>query len=235
MHFHLPKPLHGWREFLGEVGIIVVGVLIALGAEQAVETVHWTSEVETERASLLQEARDSFEVVAARGIQQGCVDRRLHEIRELLEQHHRGLSVEVLGPIGQPTRNSATRGSWQIAIAGQALSHMPHGEKLKFSDVFGWFDKWDQAIFQESAIWLRLSPLSTPSLLSNADWSGLTSAYAEAVVVNERMRRLVPEILAKNLPGIEKYHPAGNFSRVTSLKDQICRPILRVGASDQAT
>jgi len=23
MHFHLPKPLHGWREFAGEVGIIV--------------------------------------------------------------------------------------------------------------------------------------------------------------------------------------------------------------------
>jgi hypothetical protein len=30
MHFHLPKPLHGWREFAGEVGIIVIGVLIAL-------------------------------------------------------------------------------------------------------------------------------------------------------------------------------------------------------------
>ena len=37
MHFHLPKPLHGWREFVGEVGIIVIGVLIALGAQQVVE------------------------------------------------------------------------------------------------------------------------------------------------------------------------------------------------------
>jgi hypothetical protein len=33
MHFHLPKPLHGWRAFAGEVGIIVVGVLIALREE----------------------------------------------------------------------------------------------------------------------------------------------------------------------------------------------------------
>ena len=33
MHIHLPKPLHGWRAFLGEVGIIVLGVLIALAAE----------------------------------------------------------------------------------------------------------------------------------------------------------------------------------------------------------
>ena len=38
MHFHLPKPLHGWREFAGEVGIIVLGVLIALGAEQLIQT-----------------------------------------------------------------------------------------------------------------------------------------------------------------------------------------------------
>ena len=34
MHFHLPKPLHGWRVFVGEVGIIVIGVLIALGTQQ---------------------------------------------------------------------------------------------------------------------------------------------------------------------------------------------------------
>lgn len=39
-HFHLPKPLHGWRAFIGEVGIIVLGVLIALGAEQIVEGIH---------------------------------------------------------------------------------------------------------------------------------------------------------------------------------------------------
>ena len=40
MHVHLPKPLHGWRAFVGEVGIIVVGVLIALGAQQVVEHIH---------------------------------------------------------------------------------------------------------------------------------------------------------------------------------------------------
>ena len=39
-HFHIPRPLHGWREFVGEVGIIVLGVLIALGAEQIVQSIH---------------------------------------------------------------------------------------------------------------------------------------------------------------------------------------------------
>ncbi len=37
MHVHLPRPLHGWRELVGEVGVIVLGVLIALGAGQIVE------------------------------------------------------------------------------------------------------------------------------------------------------------------------------------------------------
>ena len=55
MHFHLPKPLHGWREFVGEVGIIVIGVLIALSAEQAVEAWHWHDKVSVVRRSLMGE------------------------------------------------------------------------------------------------------------------------------------------------------------------------------------
>ena len=41
MQFRLPKPLHGWRAFVGEVGIIVVGVLLALGAQQLVDDWNW--------------------------------------------------------------------------------------------------------------------------------------------------------------------------------------------------
>lgn len=37
MRFHFPKPLHGWRAFVGEVGIIVLGVLIALGAQRWIQ------------------------------------------------------------------------------------------------------------------------------------------------------------------------------------------------------
>jgi len=38
MRFHLPKPLHGWRAFIGEVAIIVLGVLIALFAQQLLQS-----------------------------------------------------------------------------------------------------------------------------------------------------------------------------------------------------
>ena len=40
MDIHKPKPWHGSREFLKEVGTIVIGVLIALGAEAVVQNLH---------------------------------------------------------------------------------------------------------------------------------------------------------------------------------------------------
>jgi hypothetical protein len=56
MHFHVPKPLHGWREFAGEVGIIVIGVLIALGAGQVVEWLHDRQVAEDARENVRAEA-----------------------------------------------------------------------------------------------------------------------------------------------------------------------------------
>jgi len=52
MHFRLPKPLHGWREFIGEVAIIVLGVLIALSAEQAIENWRWHEQLGAGRDAL---------------------------------------------------------------------------------------------------------------------------------------------------------------------------------------
>jgi hypothetical protein len=60
VHIHLPKPLHGWREFVGEIGVIAIGILIALGAEQAAEVVHHNRQ----RAELLEAMHDSFEIDA---------------------------------------------------------------------------------------------------------------------------------------------------------------------------
>ena len=231
MHFHVPKPLHGWRAFVGEVGIIVVGVLIALGAEQVVETLHWREEVAAERHSLLQEASDMTTAIAAREAQQSCVDRRLSEVRTVIERHQHGLPLGLVGKIGRPTRQTATRGSWQIALAGQALAHMSHREKLAFSDAFGGFDLWDLNSHNEGEAWLRLAPLNDPDLLAESDWSGIKSGYAAAVLANDQMRALAPFMIdqgRKELPELNNYQSANNLKGFSKVTDQICKPILKV-------
>ena len=58
MDVHKPKPVRTWRELLGEIGIIVIGVLIALGAEQAIEAIHERSEAAQLRSALKAELAD---------------------------------------------------------------------------------------------------------------------------------------------------------------------------------
>lgn len=55
MHVHLPKPLHGWREFAKEIAIVVVGVLIALFFEQLVERWQWHSKIDAAEAAMQRE------------------------------------------------------------------------------------------------------------------------------------------------------------------------------------
>jgi len=80
MHFHLPKPLHGWREFLGEVGIIVIGVLIALAAEQAIELLHWKHVAAAARVSVGEELKEEVFWASEMVITQPCVDRQLQQL-----------------------------------------------------------------------------------------------------------------------------------------------------------
>jgi hypothetical protein len=72
MHFHLPKPLHGWRQFVGEVGIIVLGILIALGAEQIVQTLRLRSEARDFREAVDHELALNFGAFQFNQLQKEC-------------------------------------------------------------------------------------------------------------------------------------------------------------------
>lgn len=81
MHVHLPKPLHGWREFVGEVGIIVVGVLIALGAEQVVEWAHWQVKVHESESAIGRDLALQSDLASERVAVSHCYDDRLMLLR----------------------------------------------------------------------------------------------------------------------------------------------------------
>src|SRR4029078_7149687 len=80
MHFHVPKPLHGWREFAGEVGIIVIGVLIALGVEQVVQTVHDRRVADESRRAINLELGEITGDLSKRVRTEPCIVRRLNEV-----------------------------------------------------------------------------------------------------------------------------------------------------------
>ena len=65
MDIHLPKPFHNWREFAKEYGIIVLGVLTALGLEQAIEAIHHRNEVQEAREALNREMAHNLHLAPA--------------------------------------------------------------------------------------------------------------------------------------------------------------------------
>lgn len=87
MEIHRPKhPIHSWREFLKEVGIIVLGVLIALAAEQSVEAWHWHRKiVDAEQAMVLELRDDDAPQALTRLAVATCLNQQLDAIQAAIE------------------------------------------------------------------------------------------------------------------------------------------------------
>src|SRR4051812_5137038 len=103
MDIHKPKPIHNWREFLKEYAIIVIGVLTALAAEQAVETLHERSRAATARASIRAEIAYNLGQMQVRNATEACITRRLNEVDALIAATAAGNLPQDALWIGRPT------------------------------------------------------------------------------------------------------------------------------------
>ena len=188
MHVHMPKPLHGWREFLGEVGIIVVGVSIALVAEQLVEAAHWRHVVSEESEALDEEVKGVWGAMSARMAQQSCIDRRLAELDALFADHDAGRPLHITGPLGRPRVFTGGHTALQIATGDGAISHMPLKRKQNYFDVYQGYDTFAPSAQEERSSWRTLQALNHPKTLSDAEWRELRKAYDAAVDSNVSMK-----------------------------------------------
>lgn len=165
MHFHLPKPLHGWREFVGEVGIIMLGVLLALGAEQLVEAITWHREVTETRQALDAELAHNLGGFEYRQSQQSCIDKRLAELTIVVERQRRGLTTglkhDVAGPLGINIHFAV----WEAA-SGEARARMPLQIKLQYASLYDVFSNFRTLLDRERNNWGTLEDLDFSTQLS---------------------------------------------------------------------
>jgi len=139
MHFHVPKPLHGWRELIGEVGIIVLGVLIALGAEQAISAIHARQDASQLRRALKSELADNRARWNQMRSQDVCAQRRLGALDHWLAtapagaRNANGYVLEIFN-----MHSSA----WDIAKSSPAIAHIPLDERLAYASLYSTIDNW---------------------------------------------------------------------------------------------
>jgi hypothetical protein len=185
MHFHLPKPLHGWREFAGEVGIIVVGVMIALGAEQVVGDLHWRIVAAAARESVGEEMNFAYFSASEMAITQPCVDRQL----QLVEQ-----AVLAPGPfrpvpsyaegvmsftVRAPSR-SWSQHVWQSVSNDGTAAHLGQSERLGLASFYGLVDYLREENSTANSLRLRLGALSKPIQPDGAARAALVADIEQA-------------------------------------------------------
>jgi hypothetical protein len=168
MLFHLPKPLHGWRAFAGEVGIIVIGVLIALGAEQVVEAIHGNAQVGEFRGAVDDEMAYDLGSYKQRLILGPCVRARLAELDRVIASYRAGRPMRMHGLSHWPVSFSLRTSVW-TGRTGEVEARMPLHTRLAYASIYDDLANYDVHRVDERTAWQELGEFDDAEGLSNAD------------------------------------------------------------------
>jgi hypothetical protein len=162
MDVHKPKPWHGFREFLKEFGTIVLGVLVALGAEQAVEWLHWRHEAHVAREAIAFDLKRLVGGAAAQDNHTVCTGRHLAEIEAVLDKAQATGRLPPLGYPPAPPQADWSLRSWSALVSGQTLSHFPTREQIILSGLAEQLRRMQALSDTEVDDWATLAILAGP-------------------------------------------------------------------------
>ena len=187
---HKIKPLHGWREFIGEVGIIVFGVLIALGAEQLVEAIHWRHQVEAGREALATDLFAVFAFTTEREMYSKCLSRRFQEVAAILDDAQRTNRLPPVGNIGGPSKRHYGLPSWATLSAAGAASHFSRADLVGYGGIANYGGELTDLNAAEFADRSRLHTIVGPGRATSAAEVGELRAALSEATFRARLMRL---------------------------------------------
>lgn len=199
MEIHRPKPVHGWRDFLKEIGIIVLGVLIALAAEQVVETMHERTLRADAREAIGGEISRNLDIFRRRGAVQDCIDRRLNEVEQLLTTTPLGQALPRPLWIGRPQVWAVHEERLAAATSGARTALLPGDRQAAFGEIYGGFRILAAQQEEEQMAWAHLRALEILPSLDAQSRTALITALEEARYANFRI--LIASVQAREKAG----------------------------------
>lgn len=213
MKIKLPSPRDGWRAFAGEVGVIVLGVLIALAAQEAVEEFRWREEVRRTEDALAMEIATSVVHAGERQIVNRCLVERLARLVGKVNSNRGPWSADqmpieqaMLGVTAVPatyrhpyrTPNRPWSDSlWRAAQNGGVFNHMNRERLAGLAKIYARMDGLRKVNEVEQQVFPELLYLSFDtqldvkarqhalSTLGKLDWLNSTIAFDSKNLIDE--------------------------------------------------
>ena len=174
MAMRVPAPLHGWRAFVGEVGVVLLGVLLALGAQQLVQEVQVRSDIREFRATIDREIGMNVYALDLRASQFGCDRRRLAELANWLDQSRSEPTAPAIYPHA-PLVSSPYRSAWNSRDA-ETYRQLPADVRQKYAMFYDDVDNEWEITKLELAAWGSLAAFSEPGPMALEDRRKVRSA-----------------------------------------------------------
>jgi hypothetical protein len=137
MDVHAPmEPLHTWRDIALHLGIVTVGLFIALSLEAFVEHMHNRHLVREARANIREELQIDHEAAQKdTGLVQQSIDTIKANIATIhhLQARPKEFHGSITNSMSFDTLNDA---AWRTARDTGALSFMPYKEVQRYSDLY---------------------------------------------------------------------------------------------------
>jgi hypothetical protein len=156
MHFHVPKPLHGWREFAGEVGIIVLGVLIALAFGQLTQSLHDRRSAEDAREAIRAEVRENLWWLEIRGNYEPCIDRMITELGSVLARARSGEPTPLITNVDFPVHSKMTSLRWDANAQAGRASLFSEQELRMLGNMYFTTGEYRDSQELEEAVWAKI-------------------------------------------------------------------------------
>jgi hypothetical protein len=134
MEIHTPdEPITSWRSLFTHLGIVTVGILIALALEGCVQWIHHRNLANEARANITQEIRDNRAELEHSLSSLPASDKQVQNIIAQMRNIKNEHSIEIRYSFDDAHLSNA---SWSTAQTTGALSYMSYADVKRFSTVY---------------------------------------------------------------------------------------------------
>lgn len=206
MRLMMPRPLSGWRVLAGEMGVIAVSVLIALGAQQLVQQREWSQKAAATEEAIKAELGNAAAMGYERRIIQPCLQGKISELADKLAANDGAWSAspmkfssahykDIMPPAYRAPSRLFLSDAWTTAMADGTVNHLPAARVQNYSALYSQVAHMSKLQEEEQKAGATLTPLSFDGRLDDRTRTEMIARLAEVDRINSLMALISGQII----------------------------------------